>query len=85
MAYITYHNNYGKCPTWNIEVCISGKYIINEVTHKERFIKGECPILQQLKLPFSKREWKYRPYTFCNHEGDCPLLSDFVKELDYQL
>lgn len=82
MSFITYLNRNGQCPSWQIDVCISGKYVINEETDTGSFISAECPIVQQLKLPMHKRDLKCREIPFCNKEGQCQLLKSFPANIN---
>lgn len=79
---VTGINNYGKCPTWGIEICISGKYHIHEDTDTASFVTASCPILQNEKLPPKRRDKAYEYYPFCRHEEDCTLLHSFPKVID---
>ena len=67
------------CPTWNEEVCLCGKYLFSEEKGHEyeaKFLYATCPIVENLRLPYSKRDKKYAYFPFCNHQP-CELLDDF--------
>lgn len=77
-------HTYGKCPTWNIDICITGIYnILSEPNdNTARFCISQCPILLNQNLPPQKRDPKYIDYSFCNHEENCKLLKDFPAIID---
>lgn len=81
--YVTYVHHYGQCPSWKKDVCISGKYILNESANKGKFLKAECPILEDLRLPYHKRKLVYREIPYCHNSDKCDLLKDFPGTMDF--
>ena len=72
------------CPTWNKEVYLCGKYLFSEEKgheHEAKFLYATCPIVENLRLPHSKRDKKYEYFPFCKHQP-CELLEDFKPVID---
>ncbi len=67
--------NSGKCPLWNVDVSVSGWYGEKE-PDKWSFLRAECPIIQNSKLPLWKQEQRYK-LMFCKDKFSCPLYTQF--------
>lgn len=44
--------------------------------HKWEFLRAECPIIENSKLPLWKQEQRYKAM-FCEDEFSCPLYTSF--------
>lgn len=67
--------NNGICPLWNVDVSVSGWY-----GEKEKgtwhFLRAECPIIQNSKLPVWEQEQRYKLMS-CKDKFSCPLYTEF--------
>lgn len=67
--------NSGKCPLWDVDVSVCGWY--KEIADGEwEFLRAECPIIENSKLPRHEQEQKYE-LMFCNDRLRCPLYQEF--------
>ena len=83
-SYYTLIHHFETCPQWDDPVVISGKYYYlddPDNPYLARFVKAECEILENLKLPPHKRKKRFEIYPFCN-VTDCPLLTNFEQIVD---
>ena len=68
-------SNTGKCPLWDVDVSVYGWY--RETTSGIwEFLRAECPIIENAKLPRDKQEQKYE-LMFCKDHSACPLYTRF--------
>lgn len=67
--------NSGECPLWHVDVSVCGWYKEME-EHKWEFLRAECPIIENSKLPLWKQEQRYKAM-FCEDEFSCPLYTSF--------
>lgn len=68
-------SNCGKCPKWGVSVSVSGLYRECD-GGKWSFVRAECPIIQNAKLPPYEQDVKYK-YMTCSDYASCPLYSQF--------
>lgn len=68
-------SNSGKCPVWDVMVGVSGLYKSSE-TGTWSFVRAECPIIENSKLPVYDQAPKYK-YMKCPDPHACPLYSQF--------
>lgn len=84
MAYTTISTKYVICPLQNTEVSLQGHYLFSEEkghTYEAKFLSATCPIVENIRLPKSKRDKKYELFQFCN-VSNCELLKDFKPVID---
>lgn len=67
--------NSGKCPCWGVEIAVIGLYTKGE-NGDWRFIRQECPIIQNSQLPVYDQDTRYK-YMKCAKPSDCPLYTQF--------
>lgn len=67
--------NSGKCPLWHVDVSVLGWYKEMQV-NEWQFLRAECPIIENSKLPLWKQEQQYKAM-FCEEKFSCPLYSRF--------
>ena len=63
--------NNGVCPHWNVPVCVRGWY--RKENNEWKFLRPECPIIKNSKLPLSEQEPRYKLMR-CHWEFECPLM-----------
>ena len=68
-------SNNGKCPLWGVDVSVCGWYRETE-DGTWVFLRAECPIIENSKLPRHAHEQKYE-LMFCNDRSTCPLYKEF--------
>ena len=84
MATITIYNKRVICPMWKEEITLRGEYILLDKeghTYEAKFLSATCPILENIRLPQSKKDEKYMPFPFCNVDN-CELLNSFEPIID---
>lgn len=84
MIYYTNMNRCIRCPLWDVEIQLKGKYIYDETPGHEyeaKFASAECPIIKNNHLPQYKRDKKLSYYPFCS-EYPCKELSNFLPVID---
>lgn len=64
--------NNGACPRWNVPVCVRGT-CREDTDGNWQFLRAECPIIQNEKLPVSEQEPRYKLMR-CHWWADCPLM-----------
>ena len=67
--------NSGKCPFWDIDVSVIGWYREKE-GNTWSFLRAECPIIQNSKLPIWEQEQRYKLMS-CKDPSQCPLYTEF--------
>lgn len=67
--------NSGKCPYWDVPVCVRGVYG-QRADESWAFLRAECPIEENSKRPVYDQEEKYK-YMRCPDNFDCPLYTQF--------
>lgn len=68
----------GKCPIWGVDVSVYGWYKAVEVG-RWVFLRAECPIVENAKLPLWKQNPDYRAMV-CSHHSECHLYRSFQPE-----
>jgi len=79
--YTTTSHKFIKCPKWNIEISLCGKYKLNNDTNSTfaSFMYATCPIIENSKLPYYKQDNKYKAM---HCDGNCELLNSFKNTID---
>lgn len=72
-------SNNGECPLWSVEVSVFGWYR-KENGSLWRFLRSECPIIENAQLPLHKQNPKYK-LMFCKDRYSCPLYKEFQPEI----
>lgn len=67
--------NSGKCPYWDVDVCVCGVYG-ERSDGKWTFLRANCPIIENSKLPVYEQESVYK-YMKCGDRRTCPLYTQF--------
>lgn len=67
--------NHGKCPYWGVDVSVRGWYGEKQ-PGKWEFLRAECPIIENFKLPLYKQNPEYKLMR-CKDEFYCPLYTQF--------
>lgn len=71
-----------KCPVYEINVTLSGKYYFSDNPdnpYEVHFSHATCPIIENAKLPIYEQKDEYK-YTKCTHQNKrCELLDDFPR------
>ena len=67
--------NNGSCPVWRVPVSVRGWYRLDNDGHY-RFLRAECPIIENSKLPLQEQPEEYRAM-FCRQPRDCTLYCGF--------
>lgn len=67
--------NKGICPKWGIHVGVVGMYKKID-DNNWKFVRAECPIVKNGKLPFEKQKHELRLLR-CNEPFSCPLYTEF--------
>lgn len=67
--------NSGKCPCWDVDVCVSGLYG-ERPDGSWTFLRAKCPIIENSKLPHYEQSPEYK-YMGCKSPRECPLYSQF--------
>ncbi|MFV0551032.1 MAG: hypothetical protein ACK5L6_03795 [Anaerorhabdus sp.] len=82
MVYYTGRYKTFRCPCWDVDVQIFGKYYLSETNPTVgRFVVASCPI----KTKDKKAKYdQYYKYPACFYKGDCPHLKDFQSEIDFK-
>lgn len=83
MAFTTISTKRVVCPLWKEEISLQGRYLLSEEeghTYEAKFLSATCPIVENIRLPKSKKDKKYELFRFCN--DDCKLLKDFKPVID---
>lgn len=70
--------NNGSCPVWRVPVSVRGWYRLDNDGHY-RFLRAECLIIENSKLPLHKQTEKYLAM-FCREWRTCPLYKEFQPE-----
>lgn len=84
MAFITTYNKQVICPLWKEKISLCGRYLLSEEKGHEyeaKFLSATCPILENIRLPQTKKNKKYELFPFCN-VNNCELLNDFDSIID---
>lgn len=84
MGYYTILHKTIKCPFWNCELTLQGKYRFpenEEHGYIARFSSAKCPIIENLHLPERKRNKDLSIYMFCRMHP-CKALQDFEPVID---
>lgn len=84
MAYTTISTKRVICPLWKEEISLQGHYLFSEEkghTYEAKFLSATCPIVENIRLPKSKKDKKYELFRFCNVD-DCELLKGFKPVID---
>lgn len=68
-------SNYGTCPLWGLQITVTGIYG-ERADGTWGFLRAECPIIKNSKLPLWKQEPCYK-LMFCKDEFSCPLYTQF--------
>ena len=80
MSFITFSYKSVKCPTWNEDITLKGKYLLSENhSYEAHFLEAYCPVLENQYS--SKKDAAYKYYPFCNHPH-CDLLNTFKPVID---
>ena len=71
--------NHGKCPLWGVEVSVKGWYreVVDGVWE---FLRAECPIIENAKLPRHEQKQSYE-LMFCKGHFPCPLYQEFQPKI----
>ena len=75
--------NSGKCPVWGVDVAVHGIYRRGG-GDDWYFLRAECPIIENSKLP----RWKQNPdyaWMSCKNQQDCPLYRSFQPKTTYDI
>ncbi len=67
--------NSGKCPLWDVDVSVYGWYK-ESVPGIWEFLRAECPIIENSKLPRYEQYQKYK-FMFCKDYNSCALYTRF--------
>ncbi len=67
--------NSGKCPCWAIDVSVHGWYK-EQTKGNWTFLKAECPIIENSKLPHYEQNNDTK-MMFCPNPENCPLYTKF--------
>lgn len=67
--------NSGKCPCWDVPVCVCGVYG-EEPNGCWTFLRAECPIIENAKLPVYDQDERYK-YMKCPDSSACSLYTQF--------
>ncbi len=78
-------HHFGECPAWKEKIRITGKYRFSDPERPLHgvFVKAECEIMENLRLPESKRDKRLSVYRLCPQGFACMLLNDFPQETDF--
>ena len=68
-------SNNGKCPLWDVDVSVCGWYR-EAVSGVWEFLRAECPIIENSKLPRYEQKQEYELMS-CNNHCSCPLYKEF--------
>lgn len=68
--------NSGKCPYWGVSVGVSGFYSDPNDSGCRRFVRAECPIIENAKLPIYDQSEEYK-YMRCKDPHSCQLYTRF--------
>lgn len=68
-------SNTGICPYWGISVSVYGVYG-EKSKGTWSFLRAECPIIQNSKLPPYDQDERYK-YMFCKNPYSCQLYTQF--------
>lgn len=71
--------NSGKCPYWDVDVCVQGMYGERE-DGSWSFLRAECPIIKNSKLPIYEQDDEYK-YMKCADQYSCPLYTQFQRSI----
>ncbi len=80
MSYITYQSKTVRCPKWNIDVHIKGKYRYTDNPDnvlEARLMVTFCEIMENGKLPLNKQKPELKLMR-CNN-SNCELLNSLPK------
>ncbi len=69
----------GKCPHCGVDVTVIGWYRERE-PGVWTFLRAECPIIENSKLPYSKQSEQYK-YLRCKGIEGCPLYIGFRSKI----
>lgn len=67
--------NSGECPVWKVPVTVTGFYREKE-NGDWSFLRAECPIIQNAKLPREDQIQKYE-LMYCPNPNTCTLYTEF--------
>lgn len=84
MIYVTYVTKIKVCPKWKESIPIQAKYKMSDDfqnPYEAKFMFAICPILENLRLPYQKRNKTYDLFAYCDVK-DCAILNDFPKTID---
>ena len=85
MAFYTLKSNRVICPFWNTEVVITATYWFIDPNgsnpYLARFGSASCEILENIRLPESKKDKRLGLFPFCRVDH-CDCLYDFPNEID---
>ena len=68
-------SNSGICPCWKVPVTVRGWYK-SGTGDKWEFLKPECEIIENSKLPREKQEQRFE-MMYCPDPSSCPLYTEF--------
>ena len=68
--------NSGNCPYWGVSVSVSGFYCEPDEHGRQVFVRAECPIIENSKLPIYEQSEQYK-YMKCDDQFSCPLYTQF--------